>query len=177
MRGTAVLTFIFLLSAAATAGCLASDPSEGSSTPEADPAPSASNNTTEVEVYSFSGEVTGADPPHPTETGPVTGQQQAAKTDTFRLEMEADLSFDDANMCGTQYGRIEVTDPDGETVFASDRWIFAGAPGGPCGGLINTVGESADGPHPAGEYTVRYHVAGATSASLVVTAVQGATGS
>lgn len=155
------------------AGCIGSDddPTAGDGdelepASEDDEARGEAVDTTTVTVYNESALHVGAGAPHPQDDGGLVEPVGPTATDTFEIGPEVeDVSYELVFGGGTGQARVEVYDPDGTLVFGSTQYTCAGAPGT---WVCLTQGEDDGETSVSGTYEVRYYVAGAVEAGLLV---------
>ncbi|HVL86902.1 MAG TPA: hypothetical protein VM681_02675 [Candidatus Thermoplasmatota archaeon] len=166
-----------VLALSLVAGCLESAPEEGTTPSSVDPPvnPEVPEEPVEeiekkaVELYSFAETVVGASAPHPMQPGAASDAVPLAKTDKFTVPADiTKLAYEGDVGTGTGSGRIEVYDPTGKLVYLTSNYILVGVPGA-AGVGVSISGDEAENNVVPGDYEVRYYVAGAMGATLLVT--------
>ncbi len=123
-----------------------------------------------VEVYEFTGALTGTSLPNRSGMGPEVDQMEPTKRDSFEAPAgTTGLVFDTAWPDGTGSMRIEVLTPDGKLVYNSHTWTQVGWAGFTVSDI--RMNERSEGGLGAATYTVLFYVAGAMDVSISVTAM------
>lgn len=173
MRARLLVVAVFLLAAA---GCLtdeAADRSGDEVTPDDEEVGEQASEKPTVLLYEHDGTVEGSSPPDPTGPGSLA-DVEPARADTFEVPRNtSEVWFRSEILHGMGSGKVEVVGPDGEVVYGTQTYSYAGIPCEAATG-VSTPQTAITGSELApGTYEVRHYVAGTMCIEIRIGAVLG----
>lgn len=172
MRARLLVVAVCLLAAA---GCLTDEAGDRSGD-EVEPDNELGERASEkpsVLLYEHDGNVEGTSPPDPTGPGSLA-DVEPAQADTFEVPANtSEVWFRSEILHGMGSGKVEVVGPDGEVVYGTQTYAYAGIPCEAATGVSIPQTEVTGSDLSPGTYEVRHHVAGTMCIEVRIGAVLG----